>query len=146
MSFESQVNLEPTPQAGEFTASPEEWAQIGERFEEILVGPEGRAISQRTWNPHLVYQPEFEYTVNYEGTTMILKRIGQTEPNLDTCYTMECINQKLNFKFSVRPYLNQPKAVLEGDQPRLVAPDKLSESRLGLLREYLNTHRGEANG
>ena len=134
------------PDGGEFLAAPEEWAQLGARFEEILGGLDGKKISQQTWTPGDVYQPVFDYTVNYAGTTMILKRVGQTEPTVDTQYTLDCINQKFNFKFFVEPYLDQPRAVLTGKQPQTVAPDELPARRLDLLKEYLNTYRGETDG
>lgn len=146
MTYEELPPSQLPPDGGEFSATPEEWAQLSARIEEILGGLDGKKISQQTWTPGDVYQPAFDYTVNYAGTTMILKRVGQTEPTIDTEYTLECINRNLNFQFSVQPYLEKPVAILRGDQPRLEPEDELPARRLDMLKEYLNTYTGEAHG
>ena len=130
---------------GEFSADKQTWAQIATQCELILGAFEGQRISQRTWEPDAQPGALQKFGISY-GLTLVLARVGQTEPTPDTMYELTFNGRNYSGMFLFEPYLDEPVATLSGDQPKLVAEAELPNARLKMLTEYLNTYLGETNG
>lgn len=145
MSYESYPNPEQPLDSGEMQTSGEEWLRIATQCEAILGGPEGKKLSQKTWLPDDQTNALARLGMSY-GMTMVLARVGQTEPTVGTLYELTATSRGFSASFHFCPYIDKPFGVMTGDQPRLVSPDDLPQARTNMLIDYLQTYLGEDDG
>ena len=145
MRHESLPNKAPIMPVGEFSTDKQTWAKIATTCELILGSFKGKQISQRTWEPDSQPDALRKFGISY-GLTLVLARVGQTEPTPDTMYELTFHGRNYSGMFLFEPYLDEPVATLSGDQPKLVPEAELPDARLTLLIDYLNTYLGETNG
>lgn len=145
MTQESAPSSESILPIGEFSADQKTWSQVRAQCEVILGGLEGKKLSQRTWEPDRQKDALRKLEISY-GLTMVLARIGQTEPTPDTTYELTFNGHNYHGTFLFEPYKPDSVATLTGDQPKLVPESQMPQARLAMLVDYLNTYLGEDNG